>query len=174
MNYLDIILAIPLLWAAYKGFSKGLVVEIASLIAIVLGVLGAIHFSFYVSNALKLTSSYSPLICFAITFLIIVISIHFLARLIEGTLKLAALGLVNKLLGAIFGMIKIAFVLSVIMIFFEKINAPNGLIPEKTRKASTLYPAISPIAPFLIPKLHFDDIKAMTEKKSEENVEGTK
>ena len=73
MNYIDIILAIPLLWAIYMGFTKGFIIEITSLIALFLGVYGAIHFSYYISDSMKLSSAYSPLISFAITFLIIVI-----------------------------------------------------------------------------------------------------
>ena len=40
MNILDIIFAIPLLWALYRGFRKGLIYMIASLTALLLGVLG--------------------------------------------------------------------------------------------------------------------------------------
>ena len=45
MNYLDIIIAIPLVWGIVIGFKKGFVIEIASLIAILAGVYGSIHFS---------------------------------------------------------------------------------------------------------------------------------
>ena len=83
MNYLDIILAIPLVWGIFRGFRKGLVIEIASLIAALLGVWGAVHFSYFISDALNLASPYSPLISFAITFVIIVIIVFLIAKLIE-------------------------------------------------------------------------------------------
>ena len=53
MNYIDIILAIPLVWAVYRGFTKGFIIEIASLIAMVLGVYGAIHFSYFIFNQVQ-------------------------------------------------------------------------------------------------------------------------
>ena len=133
MNYLDIILAIPLLWALYKGFSKGLIIEVASLIAIVLGVYGAIHFSYFITNALHLTSSYSPLISFAITFLIIVIVVYLLAKMLEKSVDLLALGFLNKLAGAIFALLKIAFIVSVLLMFFNKIDSKTGLLPKKQK-----------------------------------------
>ena len=46
MNYFDIIFVIPLLWGAYKGFSKGFVLEIASFVALGLGVWGGLKFSY--------------------------------------------------------------------------------------------------------------------------------
>ena len=37
MNYLDFIIAVPLLWGAWKGFQRGIIFEIAMLIGIILG-----------------------------------------------------------------------------------------------------------------------------------------
>lgn len=159
MNYIDIIFAVPILWAIYKGFSKGFIIEIASLFAIVLGVYGGIHFSFYISDLLKSDSEYSPLISFAITFLIIVIVVFLLAKLLEKSVNLLALGFLNKLAGAFFGFIKIAFIISVILIFVNKINSGNEIIPEETRKGSLLYAPVSAFAPLIIPKLNFDKIQ---------------
>jgi len=38
MNYFDIMIAIPLIWGIYKGFKKGFIIEIASFIALGLGI----------------------------------------------------------------------------------------------------------------------------------------
>ena len=45
LNYFDLVIAILLLWSAYKGFTKGFLIMAASLAALVLGVWGAIRFS---------------------------------------------------------------------------------------------------------------------------------
>ena len=45
IEYLDIILAIPLIWGAFMGFKKGLILELASIVALVLGIYGAVKFS---------------------------------------------------------------------------------------------------------------------------------
>lgn len=159
MNYIDIILAIPLVWAVYRGFTKGFVIEIASLIAMVLGVYGAIHFSYFISNILNLHSTYAPLISFAITFLLIVIVIFLFAKMLEKSINLLALGFLNKLAGAVFGMLKIAFIISVLLIFINKLDSKISIIPEETRKESLLYPPISAFAPLIIPKLNFEEIQ---------------
>jgi membrane protein required for colicin V production len=163
MNYLDIILAIPLLWALYKGFSKGLIIEVASLIAIVLGVYGSIHFSYFITNALHLTSSYSPLISFAVTFLLIVVVVYLLAKMLEKSINLLALGFFNKLAGAFFALLKMAFIVSVLLMFFNKIDSKTYIISEETKKHSLLYQPVSAFAPWLIPKINFEDIKKKTE-----------
>ena len=159
MNYLDIILAVPLLWAIYKGFTKGFIIEVASLISIVLGIYGAVHFSYFMADWLKIKSEYSAMIYFAITFLIIVIIVYLLAKMLEKSVNLLALGFFNKLAGALFGMLKMAFILSVILILINKIDAKTGIIHEKTKQGSLLYNPVSSIAPFIIPKLNFEEIQ---------------
>jgi len=159
MNYIDIIFAVPLVWAIYKGFTKGLVIEIASLIAIILGVYGGLHFSYFIACILKLSSSYSHLIYFAVTFLMIVIAVFLLAKLLEKSLNIIALGFANKLAGAFFGVLKIAFLLSVILFLFNKIDSKMCIIPEKTKNESLLYKPVSAFAPFIIPKLNLEEMQ---------------
>ena len=77
MNFIDIILLIPLLWFGYKGFTKGFIIEIASLAALMLGIYGGVYFSNFVAKYLsqwfEIKSDYLPLISFSVTFLLIVI-----------------------------------------------------------------------------------------------------
>jgi membrane protein required for colicin V production len=168
MNYLDIIFAIPLVWGIFRGFKKGLVIEIATLIAAVAGVWGAVHFSYFISGILNLTSPYAPLISFAVTFLIIVIIIFLLAKLLEKSINLLALGFLNKLAGAFFGLLKYAFLLSILLLIINKASVNKPLIPEEVQKGSMLYPPISGFAPYIIPKLNFEEIKKKIESVTPE------
>jgi membrane protein required for colicin V production len=175
MNYLDIILAIPIVVLVIRGFKKGFIIEVATLIAAVLGVWGAVHFSYFISDKLNLTSPYSPLISFTVTFIIIVIIIFLIAKLLEKTINLLALGFVNKLAGAFFGLIKIVFLLSIFLLLLDKFNLEKPVIPKETREASILYPPISDFAPYIIPKLNFEELKSKiesvkAENESEENI----
>ena len=53
MNTIDIILAIALGFGFIKGFYKGFIVEVASLGALFLGLLGAVEFSGFIANLLN-------------------------------------------------------------------------------------------------------------------------
>ena len=53
MNYIDIFILAILAIAAVKGFSKGLVIEVASLAGMVLGVILSLKFAGYVELILK-------------------------------------------------------------------------------------------------------------------------
>jgi membrane protein required for colicin V production len=157
MNFLDIIICIPLIWAIYKGFKKGLIIEIASLAALLLGIYGCTHFSYFISTFLAdnfdITTKYLPVISFAITFIIIIILVFMLAKILEKFVNLLALGLFNKLGGVLFGMLKIVFVLSVIILVINKIDKKGMIISEKIQNSSILYKPICKVAPAIIPNL---------------------
>ena len=52
MNYIDIVIGLLLLFAAIGGLRKGLISELASLAALILGIWGAIEFSYITSDFL--------------------------------------------------------------------------------------------------------------------------
>jgi membrane protein required for colicin V production len=169
MNIFDIAIAIPLVWGLYKGFSKGFIQALATLVALVLGVIGAIKFSdvtsTFLADNLTIDPTYLPLISFAITFIGIIIGVHFLARLLDKMLKAVALGLVNKIAGAVFGVAKYAFIVSVILIALNYINAQTNFIPQQKISSSLLYNPVSKFAPTVIPYINLDTIRQKVDEK---------
>ena len=114
MNTFDIIIAALLLFGFIRGLFKGLFVEVASLIALIAGVYGAIHFSYFVGNFLadrvSWEEKYITIVSFAITFAIIVLTIGLLGKLLTKIADFASLGLLNKILGGGFGALKIGII----------------------------------------------------------------
>ena len=87
MNTIDLVFAVVLLWSAYRGFSKGFIVQLATLAALLLGILGAVMFSDYTSSLIiknfEVSGNYLPIISFAVTFIVIVIAVHLLAKMLK-------------------------------------------------------------------------------------------
>ena len=106
-NWIDVIIIILLAWQIIKGFRKGFIIELASLLALILGIFGAIKFADftagYLSSNIDLPEDYTPLIAFALTFVLIVIGVHFIARLVQTLVKMVALNFINRLAGAVRG-----------------------------------------------------------------------
>jgi membrane protein required for colicin V production len=157
MNALDMILAIPLLWFAWKGFSRGFISEVASLAALIAGAWLASQFSWFVGDHLgklfNIESKYISLVSFAITFAAVVLLMNLAGKLATKLAKLAALGLPNRLAGALFGFLKTAFILSVVIFFYQKLDPKTALIPNDLRKESLIWEPITGMAPVLLPKL---------------------
>ena len=169
MNYIDILIAIPLLWALYKGFSKGLIISVASLLALFLGIYGAIKFSSitssYLIQHLDFSDKYLPIISFAITFIAIVILVHLLARMLNTLVKAVALGLINRIFGSVFNVFKMAFIISIILVVVNGFDKGLKFIPEDLKENSMLYKPLSEFAPAVFPYLNFDSFKEKASKK---------
>ena len=163
MNYIDLIIAIPLVWGVFVGFKNGLIIEVASLAALLLGIFGAIHFSDltadFLVTSLNVTTQYINLIAFAVTFVVIVILVHLLAKMIDKLVKAVALGFVNRLLGMVFGLIKYAFIISIILVIINAINRNKTFISKEKIENSILYKPLSAFAPGIFPYLNFQEIK---------------
>ncbi|WP_298762630.1 CvpA family protein [uncultured Polaribacter sp.] len=166
MNIFDIIIAALLLFGFVRGLMKGLFVEVASLVALVGGVYGAIHFSYFIADFLKESVSwnqeYITLAAFAGTFVIIIIIIALLGKMLTKLADFASLGIINKILGGVFGALKIGLILSVLFIFFSKMNNTIPFIEQKTLEASILYEPIKEIAPTIFPSIIKNEDKGKT------------
>ncbi|MDB2385054.1 CvpA family protein [Polaribacter sp.] len=156
MNSVDIVISVILLFGFIRGLMKGFFVEVASLVGLIAGVYGAIHFSYFAKNYLQDSVDWKPeyitLIAFAITFVAIVVAIALLGKVMTKIADFAALGMLNKLMGGIFGCLKLALILSVILLFLNKLN--NSSIPfidKEDVESSILYEPIQKIVPFIFP-----------------------
>jgi membrane protein required for colicin V production len=155
MSTLDIILVIFLFYFAYKGFTNGFIISIATLVGLVLGFYAASHFSEFTANWLQhdmgLKSSNIKLIAYIVTFVIVVILIFLLGRFLTGVVKTVGLGIVNRLAGALLGIAKGALIASLLFLLFSKIDPNQSLFTAQHKKGSVLYKPVSAVAPAVIP-----------------------
>jgi membrane protein required for colicin V production len=149
MGLLDILLGIPMVWGLWKGFKNGLFMEMASIVALVAGIYGAIHFSYitghYLSEQLDWDERNMSIAAFIITFILIIILVHLAGTLLTKIANIAMLGLLNKIAGAIFGTLKIAILLGALLIFFDRMDSAFDLLDEQTKEESLLYQPIKDI-----------------------------
>jgi len=143
VNLLDIILGLLLAYGLYKGLKNGFFVEIASLAAIIIGLYGAIQFSYltgnYLSKNMDWDENYIKLAAFIITFVVIVLLVNMAGKILTKIANFAMLGLVNKLAGGLFGVLKTAVILGTLLYFFESASSSFNLIENNTVKESILY-----------------------------------
>ncbi len=157
MNTFDIIITAVLLFGFVRGMIKGLFVEIATIIALIAGVYGAIHFSYFLSSFLENRVDWNPkyvsLTAFAVTFIGIVVIISLLGKAATKLANFASLGFLNKLLGGVFGTLKIGLICSIVFIFFGKLNDTIPFVKKETLEMSILYHPVRDIAPTLFPSI---------------------
>lgn len=142
INYLDLIFGGLILFGAFKGFRKGVIVELASLLALVLGIYGAIQFSGFVADQLVIyidwDKRYVDLAAFGLTSVAIILGVSILGKILTSLAKLVMLNGINRMLGLLFGGMKLAVFSGVILIFLMKANALFGFIPTEIIEQSLL------------------------------------
>ena len=163
MNILDIIIGIPVLWMAYRGFTKGFVIEVTTLIALLLGIYAALNFSSYTAGLLNdyftLEQQYMTILSFAVTFVVVVIAVVLIGRLLERFVNLIALGFLDKLAGGLFGIVKAAFIISVIFLVINSFDTNESVISPEKKKNSVLYGPVSFLVPAILPLIDLDDLE---------------
>lgn len=175
MNYIDYIIIILLVISAVKGASKGFIYELASLIALVAGVWGAIKFSgateTFLVERLNFTSQHIDVIAFIITFVLIIVLVHFIGKAVEKAVESISLGAINRILGLVFSVLKTAFILGIIVVLIEKLDEALPFVPEEDIAESRFYDPLRGVAINTFPFIQefYKDIKGDdNEKDSDE------
>lgn len=154
MGVLDIIFIIPIVWLAYKGFSKGLIIELATLAALILGIYASLHFSYLTADFLKehfeMDQKYLGILSFIITFILVVIALNLIGKLLEKIIDLVALSFLNKSFGGFFGVLKAVIFLSFIIYFVNKFDKNRYIFSASLTSESMLYPYVEDVAPAII------------------------
>lgn len=162
MNTIDIFILIPLIYAAWKGFRKGFILEIFLLLALLVGIYAGIHFSDWTSNLIiqhfHLEGRYLPIIAFTITFLGVAALVYMAGKMLEQVIKVIQLGLVNRIFGLLFSLIKMVYILSILVILIESYDEKGRFIPQHSKDESALYYPIKKVATSTIPALESSSI----------------
>ena len=161
INYFDLAVLIPLLFGMYKGFTKGLILSIATLIGLILGVWSGVKFSYITAELLFDKFQIDiPLLAFAVTFLGVLILMYFVGKILSKFIDILALGLFNKIGGALFSAFKTLLILTVVLMFFENVNNSFKLVDTATINGSLFYPFLKGISKYVFP--YFNDLKSFS------------
>ena len=152
MNYLDIIIAILLFLFGFKGYRKGLIIEVVTLLAFAVGIYGAMHFSDFTAEHLQdfmeIDPKYINTIAFVLTFILLVILVNLIGRWVTDLIKAMNLNFLNKLGGAVFGVAKGVLLCSVFVMVLNNFQL-IGVVKPEVRERSKLYPYIEMTVPYV-------------------------
>lgn len=151
MGTIDIIILVLLAIGAYSGYKQGLFIGILSVVAFVVGLVCAFRLMHWGADILvqkvESLTFMLPFISFLIIFLIVTITIRILAYLVKKTLDLTVFGTFDNFAGAVLGVVKWAFMISLLIWVAGSFEMA---MPQEMIRESSLYPYIQPLAPFVI------------------------
>ena len=160
MNYIiDGIILLCLVWGAYKGYKKGFIIQSFAIIALVLAIWGGFAFADklepFMQKKLELSQLACSIISFVFIFLLVLILVYTSGHLVSKVTNVTALGLINRLSGAAFGILANVLVLSVLIMLFNRVNNKKEFIEQPTLKKSYLYEPVGKVAPAIFPERFF-------------------
>ncbi|MEO6134767.1 MAG: CvpA family protein [Ginsengibacter sp.] len=150
---IDVAFFFLMVMAIFKGFTKGFVVGLFSLVAFIIGIAAALKLSaivaHYLENSTGVSAKWLPVLSFMIVFIIVVLLVNLGAKIIKKTISLAMLGWLDRIGGILLYAILYIIIFSIVLFFFEK----TFLLSPATVSASTVHGFVSPWGPKVIDNL---------------------
>ena len=145
MNWLDILLVLPLLFGLVRGLMRGLISEIIAIVVVILGVLGARltapAFSAWLLAQFAWPQGVCDVVAYTLIFLAVAIILAILAKLLTKFMKAIHLGWANRLAGSLFGAAKYGLIVLLIVFAMDRTNdAFHWLDDAQIVKTSVVYP----------------------------------
>ena len=148
MSTADIVLIVLVLLGAWSGYKAGFLMELISLIAIILGVLGGFKLMglgmIFLQENFNADKSVLPYLSFAVIFVIIVVLVRLLGNMVKHSIDKSFLGTIDQVMGGALGAFKTLFLLSIVIWIMDSFKfSPKTSWTE----GSFLYPFTALLAP---------------------------
>ena len=148
MSTADIILIVLVLLGAWGGYREGFLMELISLVAIILGVLGGFKLMglgmIFLEDKFNADKSTLPYISFAVIFIIIVVLVGLLGKMVKHSIDKSFLGTIDQAMGALLGGFRTLFMLSIAIWIMDSFKySPKTAWTD----GSWLYPFTALLAP---------------------------
>ena len=167
MEILDLIILMPLIYGAYKGYKRGFIMSLFLLLAVVVGLYAAFHFTdlivSYGKEHFAWKSSYIAPVTFLSLFLVVGAGIYFGGKVLESVIKLAKLSILNSLAGALLGLLQWTYFVGSLLLMLISFDQKESIISKETKQHSLILPAMTTVLHGSIPGVgssalfHFDE-----------------
>ena len=145
MNWLDVLLLLPLLVGLIRGLMRGLISEVIAIAAIILGIVGANvfgkPFATWILTQFGWPEAVCSIVSYVLLFLAITIALSLIGQGLTRLIKAIRLGWLNRILGGLFGMCKYGLIVLFIVFILDKTNeAFHWFEKAQVFKSSVVYP----------------------------------
>lgn len=169
---IDLILAVLLVIAVVKGYRKGLIVSVFSVIALIIGLAAAIKLSTvvagYIGNTVNVSEKWLPVIAFLVVLVIVVVLINLVGKTLQAAVESVMLGWVNRIGGVVFYVLFYLLLYSILLFYATQL----GFLKQETLRDSVTYAQVASLGPGTVEILGralpwfadmFDELKAFFE-----------
>lgn len=144
---IDWIFYILLALFLYRGYRKGIILALFSVIALLAGIVAATKLSGTIVGSLvdnhPQWAQWMPLVVCVLVFIVVAWIVRLLAKALQKTLEAVAMGWLNRMVGALLYGVLICLIYSVFLWLLTKMN----FLSAENILASKTYAVLEPLAP---------------------------
>lgn len=156
MTTFDFLLLAPIVYGAFKGYRRGLLLEVISLAAWFIGVVFGLQFLTAAIPVMRgiVGDAYGllPIITFLVVFLLIIGAVRLAGTLAKKVLNLTPFGTLDNLLGGLLGGLKWCFGVSLLL---YGLHLTGISLTDAAIKESVVYPVIVKATPYALEALGY-------------------
>ncbi len=156
MSTFDYFLLIPILFGAFLGYRKGLLMEFVSLFALVAAIIGGLQLLHVALPVVKDfvgdVGGVLPYLTFIIVFIGIILLVYLIGFILKKIIDFTPFGFFDNFLGAVLGAIKWCFAISLLLYVSEMAGIS---ITDETATESVVYPVVLKTTPYALDILSY-------------------
>lgn len=157
MNYIDMFILVLLVYAVYRGYTKGFILQLTIIAALVIGIFAALKLSGFTARILEqyinVPSESLYMISVAVTFILVFLGINVLGRVVEKIAETMQLSMLNRFSGVAFALVKTIIITGILLAFIDRLDQNVSFLPRHTREHSLFFKPFSKVATTLFPAL---------------------
>lgn len=157
MQVIDIVICVPLLYGLLKGMRNGLLIEVISAVSYLIAIYTAVQLAVSVGVWMQARwgweASTAQLMAFVGLLVVVVVGLYFLGNVLTQVINHTGLGLLNRAGGALFGALKMALIMSVLLHFIERYKLTTTLVAEEKQELSLLWKPLMQFSALAYPQM---------------------
>jgi membrane protein required for colicin V production len=151
LSTIDIVIIVFVIFGAYRGYRDGFLMGVATLLALILGILAAFKLNTegmeFLQEHFNADKEFLPYISFFVIFIGIVILVTLLGKFLRHSIDKTFLGRIDEAAGSLLGALKTLFTLSVLLWIVDSFKMN---LPEHWTDDSVVYPFTARVAPAFV------------------------
>ena len=154
MIALDIVILSVLCVGFVIGFVKGIIKQAFSLGGLILGIVfGTLlyrPFAGLLLNIFRMSDHTARIVAFVIILLIVPIVCGVVGKILSKVVRAANLGFVDRIAGALFGLLKSILIMGLVIMIFEMTGVSDSILNSKEKQQSRFYAPVRSISSFCL------------------------
>jgi membrane protein required for colicin V production len=151
MNWLDIVIILLLIFAAWEGWRQGMITQILGLAALALGVWLGWRYGGAIGGWLGMKDAVARIVGFVVVLVVVIVAVVLIGRATRGLFRIVGLGVFDNFLGVLLSALKMALFVGLIMLLFEFVDPDGRVIREDIRQGSAMYRIVDGICDVVFP-----------------------